>query len=200
MKKHFTFATIVFLSGLILAGPHTAMAIPPTPCQTMLKPFFEWSQKGQIGGSGDTKEYAVVYATVTQHTRRADSTEGAWNIVYYAAGDYAVLDPKTLALRWNSILYLNGNHALFAKSQLSDVINISQTGNVSVQRQAAGKNFLGRGPTNFVGTCYYNTGDKSGLITAFLDDSVKDPKDLFFNTIGTGVYTITLLKGTNIGA
>jgi hypothetical protein len=191
MKKHFTFATIVFLSGLILVGQHTAMADSPVNCQTMLKPFFDYAKKGYLDGSGDFKEFAVVYATVTQHTIRA--TDMDRTIVFYGEAFNAnekpfQLDSKTLALRWYIGTYVNDKSPVPTMGQFSHVITISETGNVAVQQMLGKSPFIGHGPTNFVGTCY-KLGDTIGMITTFLDST---------NSIGEGVYTITLVQGKTI--
>lgn len=143
--------------------PASGAPVTPQSCAAMLQPTFAWAKKG----TENVYPTEVVYATVTVQSAQ-DLVQSSYyetgNIgqdqVYLASG---IIRPVTvngqtvlqgsLNLYHNKVATLGTAQPLVDMGQATYVLTVLPNGIVKLQPQVGGKNFLGRGPTAFQGTC-----------------------------------------------
>jgi hypothetical protein len=173
--------------------PASGAPVTPQSCAAMLQPTFAWANKGLENVYPTEVVYATVAVQSPQDLVRYVSSETG-NVgqdqLYFATG---IIRPVTLNgqtvlqgslnLYHNKVATLGTAQPLVDMGQATYVLTMQANGIVKLQPQVSGKNFLGRGPTVFQGTC------ANGLIVGLQQAAL-------FNS-GTHSLTVGFTNTTN---
>jgi hypothetical protein len=161
MWRHLGLVALAVMLAVGAGFPASAAPAPAESCATMLKPNFDWAGPQPITQA----TYKQAYGTITDHTTKDIANyELARDEVWYGATNFykTTVNGQTV-LQGDVYLFSNQVDAAapFQRSgTASYFITVQPNGIVSIQPRVSGKNFLGRGPTVYQGTC------SGGLIVA----------------------------------